>query len=104
MSVVEVAGYSNPCGYIRGTGHTVAICLLASVYHVISTPFVSHLAYVRFSHGPCQVNDDMIVLRDLVKQEINALVGSTCPWNMTGTIQSGIHHNLIFIKMFLKSG
>ena len=43
VSVTEVVRYSNPCGYTRGTGHTVATCLLACVYHVVPTHFVARL-------------------------------------------------------------
>ena len=74
VSVADAAGYSNSCGYTRGTDHTVATCLIAD-YHAKSTPFVTRLANVTFSHCTCEVGDDVIVLRHVVKQEFDTLVG-----------------------------
>ena len=87
-----------------GTGHTVATRLITIVYHVKFVPFVTRLVYVMFSHGPCHVSDDVIVLRHLVKEEIDTLVGLGLSLEPdTIAIQFCIHY-LIFAKMFLKSG
>ena len=75
VSVAEVTGNSNSCGYTRGNYHTVNTCLIADVYHAKFTTVVSRLADVTFSHDFCQVSDDVIVLRHLVKQDIDTLVG-----------------------------
>jgi len=105
VSVAEVASYSIPCGYTWGTGHTVTTRQITSVYHVRFTPSVTRLAYVTFSHGPCQVSDDMIVLHRLITQEIDTFFGLGLSLEYdTIAIQSCIHYYLIFAKMFLKFG
>ena len=72
-SVAEVAGYSNPCGYTRGTGHkSLHVCSQVCIASYLQTSF-ARLTYVTISRGPCPVSDDVIVLRDLVEQKINAL-------------------------------
>ena len=58
-------------------------CVVASMYHVISKPFVTRLAYVTFTHGLRQVSDDVIVLRNLIKPRLMRLWDSTYPSNMT---------------------
>ena len=68
--VAHPAGYSNSCGYTRGIDHS-HYSLIAEVHHVIFT----RLANVTFSDGCFQVSDDVTVLRHLVKQEIDTLVG-----------------------------
>ena len=104
LSVAETAGYSNSCVITRWTDHTVSTRLIANVYHATLTPFVTHLANLTFSHGSCQVSDDVIVLRHLAKQEIDTLVGlDRSLEHDANAIQPDIHINLLFAKMFLIS-
>ena len=46
ISVETGAGYSKPCGYTRRVGHTVATCVIASVYVYFYT-YLHHLLYPR---------------------------------------------------------
>ena len=79
VSVAEVAGYSNPCGYEAGTGHAVATPLIAYVYSAKVTPFVTRLAKVTFGHGARQISYYVIVFRPLIKQRLIRLSDSYCP-------------------------
>ena len=74
VSVAAVAGYSNSCGYARGTDHAVATILIAYMY----SAKVARLAKVTFGHAALQVSDDLIVIRHLVKR-LMRLSDSYCP-------------------------
>ena len=105
VSIAEVAGYSNPCRYARGTDHAVATLLIAYVYRTKVTSFVTRLANVTFGHGTRQVRDDVIVFRHLVKKKIDASVRFVLSLKHdTIAVQPRVNHDLIFAtKMFLKS-
>ena len=105
VSVTEIAGYSNPCRYARGTDHAVATLLIAYVYSAKFTPFVTRLANLTFGHGARQVSYDVIVFCHLVKQKIDASFRFVLSLKHdTILLQPRVNHDLIFeTKMFLNS-
>jgi len=74
-------------------------CVSPQIYKL-----VPRLAYVKFGHDPNQVSYDVIVLRHLIKHEIDALAGLDLPLEHdTIAIQTGENHDFIFAKIFLNS-